>query len=57
MKLCCLKCETNYEKPDWFAAEKNVFFRWSVTYCDKCRKEKETDALNALPSVVEALSK
>lgn len=57
MKLSCSKCKTNYEKPYWFAAEKNIFFRWSVTYCDKCRKEKEVEALKLLPEVLNALAK
>ena len=61
LKLECQTCGTAYEKPidyeKWNKEHPNVFFRWSLTYCDKCRREKEIKALKDLPKVIEALSK
>ena len=61
LKLKCQTCGTNYEKPEdyekWNKENTNVFFKWSLAYCDKCRKEKEIQALKNLPKVMKALSK
>jgi hypothetical protein len=32
-----------------------VFFKWSLAFCDKCRREKEIESLKALPDVLRAL--
>lgn len=56
----CEKCGVDYEKPatfkKWNEENTNVFFRWSLEFCDKCRREKERKALKALPSVLSALA-
>jgi len=61
LKLKCQTCSADYEKPEdyekWNKENTNVFFKWSLAYCDKCRKEKEIEALKELPKVLEALSK
>lgn len=61
LKLECQACGAAYEKPGnyskWNIKHPNVFFKWSLTYCDKCRREKEAEALKGLPKVIEALSK
>jgi hypothetical protein len=60
LKLKCKKCGVDYDKPDeydkWSKESKNVFFRWSISYCDDCRKEKEINALKELPKVIEAIA-
>lgn len=61
LKLECQACGAAYEKPEsyskWNTKRPNVFFKWSLMYCDKCRREKEAEALKGLPKVIEALSK
>lgn len=62
MKLKCKKCGCDYEKPSVFkeyivANNNNVFYRWSLTFCDRCRKEKERESLKFLPDVMKALGK
>ena len=62
LKLKCETCGIEYEKPDdfkkWNEEHSNVFFRWSLKYCDTCRRAKELSALKeGLPIVIEALSK
>ena len=55
----CEKCGVDYEKPatfkKWNEENTNVFFRWSLAFCDKCRQEKERESLKALPDVLRAL--
>jgi hypothetical protein len=60
IKLKCEKCGCDYEKPSvfkeyLFTARHNVFFKWSLAFCDKCRREKEIESLKALPDVLRAL--
>lgn len=59
LKLNCSTCGKDYEKPidfqKWNNEKPNVFFKWSLTYCDVCRKEKEFKALKYLPEVVKNL--
>ena len=57
LKLKCEICGCDYEKPKEYReyVEKNVYFRWSLEYCDKCRREKEMKALSNLGNVVDAL--
>ena len=56
----CEKCGVNYEKPatfkKWEAENTNVFFRWSLAFCDNCRREKERETLKVLPNVLSALA-
>ena len=56
----CEKCGVDYEKPATFKKcneeNTNVFFRWSLAFCDKCRREKEHEALKALPNVLSTLA-
>jgi hypothetical protein len=56
----CEVCGIEYGKPSEYSSEKyqqNVFFRWSTKFCDKHRKEKETEALKFLPKILEVISK
>jgi len=59
IKLECESCGCRYEKPSIFVehltTKHNVFFKWSLTFCDNCRREKELQALNALPDVLRVL--
>ncbi len=61
VKLVCKKCEAKYEKPKdfvkWNKERPNVFFKWSLEFCDNCRREKERDALKNLPNIIKNLSK
>jgi len=60
IQLKCEKCGCDYEKPSVFkeyldATKHNVFYKWSLLFCDKCRREKERESLKALPDVLRAL--
>lgn len=62
IKLKCEKCGTDYEKPIVFKkylieTNNNVFYKWSLLFCDKCRREKQNEALKALPDILTALTK
>ena len=61
IELKCEKCGVGYEKPadfkNWNDARPNVFFKWSLAYCDSCRSVTEMKALKELPKVIEALAK
>lgn len=59
--LKCEKCGYSYTKPAVFkeylmATKNNVFFKWSLAFCDKCRREKEVESFKALPAILEVLS-
>ena len=60
IKLKCEKCEANYEKPKdfkkWNKERPNVFFKWSLSFCDNCRRKKERESLKKLPEILKALS-
>jgi len=60
LELKCSKCGIGYTKPfkfkEWNENKSNVFFKWSLTYCDTCRREREREALQSLPSVIKKLS-
>ena len=60
LNLKCEKCLVNYEKPDlfkvWNDRHPNIFYNWSLRFCDFCRKHKESKALEALPKVIQTLS-
>ena len=61
IKLKCEECGCTYEKPYVFKEhllkyKHNVFFKWSLTFCDKCRRKKEVAALKALPDVIDAIA-
>ncbi len=61
LDLRCKECEKPYQKPaiykDWLKERtQNVFFKWSLDYCDECRRAKERAALTKLPQVLELLS-
>jgi hypothetical protein len=61
LQLKCEKCNCDYEKPAVFkeylvATKYNIFYKWSLAFCDNCRKEKERESLKALPDIVKALS-
>lgn len=34
----------------------NIFYKWYLSFCDKCRREKELEALERLPVILESLS-
>jgi hypothetical protein len=55
----CEICGIDYKKPAKFIEYNNqhpsIFFKWSLKYCDKCRIEKQKDALKSLPTVLSAL--
>jgi hypothetical protein len=60
INLKCEKCGVDYQKPsvlkDYLVATKhNVFYKWSLAFCDNCRREKEKEALKALPDILKAL--
>ncbi len=60
LNLKCDTCGIEYEKPDDYKkfndTHKNIFYTMNLTYCDKCRREKEIEYLKELPNVVKALS-
>lgn len=60
LKLNCETCGVDYEKPYefkvWNDERPDVFFRWSLTYCDTCRRAKQIEALKQLPKVLNAIS-
>jgi len=60
IELKCEKCGCDYEKPSVFKehlvkTNYNVFYKWSLAFCDKCRREKARESLKALPNVLRAL--
>ena len=62
MDLKCKECECSYQKPSIYKeylvqSNYNIFYQWSLIYCDKCRKEKEYSALNGLEEVTNMLAK
>ena len=61
IKLECEKCGVYYEKPadfkKWNDERPNVFFKWSLTFCDTCRRKREIEGLKRLPEVIKALAK
>ncbi len=60
IQLKCEKCGVDYEKPadfkKWNNERPNVFFKWSLAFCDNCRRAKERKALERLPEVIKALA-
>ena len=61
IKLECKKCGVAYEKPTdfkkWNDERPSIFFKWSLAFCDKCRRWKQIKALEKLPEVIKALVK
>ena len=55
IKLTCEICGTIYEKPKSYKDLNNVYFKWNLKYCDKCRREKELEALKYIPEVLKVL--
>ena len=59
--LKCEKCGIDYQKPAKFKRlndeHSNLFYRWSLTYCDSCRREREKKALDRLGEVIKSLAK
>ena len=45
IKLKCEICGVNYEKPAHYTKWNNVFFKWSLRFCDDCRRKKEKEEL------------
>lgn len=60
LSLICEKCGSGYEKPDdykkWNEESPNVFFKWSLRFCDTCRRARQNEALKSLPQVLIALT-
>ncbi|NJL77067.1 MAG: hypothetical protein HC892_20700 [Saprospiraceae bacterium] len=60
IKLKCEKCGIDYEKPaifkKWNDENPNVFFKWSLKFCDNCRRDIEKKALEKLPEVIKTLA-
>lgn len=61
IKLKCEKCGGDYEKPAVFkeyvvGTKRNLFYKWSLSFCDTCRREKEREALQTLPNVLSAFA-
>lgn len=57
LDLNCTKCSVAYKKPlEWAKWVDNIFYKMSLSYCDKCRKDRELAALEALPKVLNALA-
>ena len=62
IKCKCEKCGCDYEKPSIFQnylveTKYNTFYKWSLSFCDKCRREKERESLKALPNILMGISK
>jgi len=61
LKLKCEKCGAEYEKPavfkKWNDENPNVFWKWNLTFCDTCRREKQEEGLKRLPEILKALTK
>ena len=63
-KMITLKCEIcgdYYKKPEIFQeylikTNYNIFYKWSLSFCDKCRHEKEENALKKLHNVINSLN-
>ena len=60
VELKCEKFGCDYKKPSVFkeylvATKYNVFYKWSLAFCDKCRRQKERESLKALPDVLMTL--
>jgi len=58
--LKCKNCGTDYNKPAVFKhylveSNFNIFYRWSLDFCDKCRREKQDNALKHLPKIINAI--
>ncbi len=60
IKLKCTQCGTDYEKPMnykvWNKEHPNVFFKWNLMFCDKCRKEKEEEGFKRLPEIIRRIN-
>ena len=58
--LKCEKCGADYSQPKnfikWNKETPNVFFKWSLKFCDKCRRKKQHEALKSLPTIIDALT-
>ena len=50
-----------FEKPadfkKWNDERPNVFFKWSLAFCDICRRDREKEALKRLPEVIKCEGK
>ena len=62
INIVCKVCKVSYQKPSVFKeylekSNYNIFYTWSLTYCDLCRRKKETFALNQLENISNMLSK
>lgn len=59
IKLKCENCGVEYHKPadfkKWNDTRPNVFFKWSLSFCDSCRRNKEKEALKNLPEIIKEL--
>jgi len=61
VKLKCEQCGIDYEKPSVFKkylvqTKYNQFYKWSLTFCDQCRRKKEINALKCIPDILNILS-
>ena len=60
IELKCEKCGVDYCKPKnfikWNKEYPNIFFKWSLKFCDKHRREKQHEALKSLPNVLKNLN-
>lgn len=61
LNLKCKECLTNYQKPEaykeWNEKYPNVFFKYSLMYCDFCRKKIQDEHLEKLPLILDLLTK
>ena len=61
IECTCETCGIKYEKPlqwkIWNDNRPQVFFKWSLSFCDEHRREKELKALKSLPTILKSLSK
>jgi hypothetical protein len=60
--ITCAKCGCSYQKPSVFKeylekSNHNVFYTWSLTYCDLCRREREAYSLTQLEYISNMLTK
>ncbi len=59
LDLNCQKCGVKYQKPEEFEQynkeHPNVFWRWSLSFCDSCRRYREAEALKKLSFVIDEI--
>jgi hypothetical protein len=59
LTLTCV-CGKDFQRTDVYLKyqeqQPNVLWKWKLTYCDECFKQKREQALRRLPDVLDSLS-